>query len=94
MNVLIFSIFDAAANRFMDPFCAPTVEFAIRGFKEACQTAGHQFFKFPEDYAIYQVGDFNAELGVLTPIIAVKIAMATSYIHTLSEPLDLKERQA
>lgn len=83
MNVEIFSVFDAAAKRYMDPFCAPTVEFALRGFREACQTDGHQFAKFPEDYVLYRVGSFDAEIGdIITGHEAVKIAMASSYVVT------------
>lgn len=80
MNVDLFSVFDMAAARFMDPFCAPTMEFAIRGFKECCETQGHQFQKFPEDYALYMVGSFDAETGVMTPGKSLKISMASSFV--------------
>ena len=43
----LFAVFDLAAKRFMDPFPGPTVEFALRGFKEACETEGHQFQNQP-----------------------------------------------
>jgi len=81
MNTELFSAHDAAADIFMDPFPAPTLDFAIRGFREACETEGHQFHKFPEDYALFHIGSFDAELGVLTPLTARKIAMASSYVH-------------
>lgn len=81
MNVQIFSIFDMAAKRYMDPFTGPTIEFALRGFKEACTTAEHQFNKFPEDYCLYHVGTFDADLGAITPLEARKIAMASSFVQ-------------
>lgn len=80
MKVELFSVHDSAANRFIDPFPAPTIEFAIRGFKEACLTEGHQFAKFPDDYTLFHVGEFNAELGVIHGLNARKIAIAASFL--------------
>jgi len=81
MNVELFSILDQAANRYMDPFPGPTVDFGIRGFKEACRTDGHQFQKFPEDYALYHIATFHPDSGEIFPITPHKIAMATSFVN-------------
>ncbi len=81
MTCEIFSVFDAAAKRFIDPFTGPTLEFAIRGFKEACGTEGHQFGKFPEDYTLYHVDTFDMEQGVLIGSEGHKIAMASSFVN-------------
>ncbi len=90
MNVELFSVLDQAAERFIDPFPGITIDFAIRGFKEACMTEGHQFAKFPEDYALYHVGSFNVELGELIPKQANKIAMASSFVH--GAQLDIEDQ--
>ncbi len=82
----LFAVFDAAAVRFLEIFCAPTLEFAIRGFKEACGTDGHQFSKFPEDYSLFHVGTFDAELGAIEPMTAHKIAVAASFVGELQGP--------
>lgn len=81
MMTELFSVFDTAAGRFMDPICAPTIEFAIRGFRQAVSTPKHQFNLYPEDYVMYHVGSFDGELGVVIPQVAVKIAMAVSFIN-------------
>lgn len=75
----IFSVYDAAAARFIDPFVAPTIEMALRGFREVCTHEGHQFQKFPEDYNLFHIGHFDAEKGEVQHIVAVKIAMAMDY---------------
>lgn len=80
MNTELFAVYDAAARRYLDPFCGPTVEFALRGFREACMKDGHQFQKFPEDYTLFHVGSFDIEDGVLIPIYAHKIGMALSFV--------------
>lgn len=79
----LFSVMDQAARRFMDPFPAPTIEFAIRGFREACSTDGHQFGKFPEDYTLWHVGSFDPDLGVIVTITAAKLAIASAYTNNL-----------
>lgn len=78
----IFAVFDTAAKRYIDPFCAPTIDMAIRGFKEVCETPGHQFQKFPEDYALYHIGQFDPELGLIIGNDGHKVAMASSYHST------------
>ncbi len=75
----LFAIYDAAAKRYIEPFCADTHEVAIRGFRQACEKEGHQFNRFPEDYSLSHVGSFDPELGVLEPAPATKIAMASSF---------------
>lgn len=63
-----FSVYDSAAKLFLEPFQAPTVESAIRSFREAINKPGHQFAKFPEDYTLFHIGAFDAEKGVHVPL--------------------------
>ncbi len=86
MNNEIFTVLDQAAQMFLEPFFSPTVDAALRGFKEACTKEGHQFQKFPEDYALYHIGTYDAELGMITPIQPHKIGMATSFAHHGTDP--------
>ncbi len=86
----LFSVHDTAANRFIDPFTAPTIEFAIRGFRQACETPEHQFGKFPEDYNLYHVGSFDPELGELIPAKARKIAGAIQFTGPFGNQLELE----
>ncbi len=83
MIVQLFSVYDAAAERYIEPFPAPTLTVALRGFEEACTTKGHQFVKFPIDYSLWHIGEFDAVTGVLEPMQARKIAMATQYRQNL-----------
>lgn len=82
MNIEIFAVYDSAAERHLDPFTGPTIEFAIRGFREACTTDGHQFKKFPEDYVLYHVGTFDTVLGQVTGMPnTVKLAIASQWAN-------------
>ncbi len=91
MKIELFAIKDHAADRFLDPFPAPTIEFALRGFREACSADGHQFAKFPEDFDLYHVGRFDAPTGVLETLQPRKIANATSFTGGYGNPLTLED---
>lgn len=82
MNMEIFTVFDQAAKSYLEPFFTPTIEAALRVFKEACTREGHQFQKFPEDYVLFHVGSWDGKEGMVTPgTMPVKIAMALDYFQ-------------
>lgn len=80
MEVLFFSVYDQAASRYLDPFCAPTVEVAIRGFRQAVEREGHQFNEFPADYTLFHVGRFDPEQGIVSPITPANLGNALQYL--------------
>ncbi len=83
MNELAFSVYDSAANRYLEPFFAPTMEFAIRGFREAVNKEGHQFKKFPEDYTLYHIGGFDAETGNLQQSEPRSLGVAITFVDNM-----------
>lgn len=70
MMLLVFTVFDSAARRFLEPFCADTPEVACRMFRTLVNREGHQFNRFPEDYTLFQIGEFDGELGTLKSLSA------------------------
>lgn len=81
MEVHLFSVWDSAAARYLDPFCAPTIEFALRGFREAVNTEGHQFNKFPEDYTLFHVGEFDPVSGEVSRTGFTSLGVAITMIN-------------
>lgn len=75
-----FTVYDQAAKQFLTPFFAPTVEYAVRGFRTACEKDGHQFNAYPEDYVLYSIGEFFPETGAMSSHDPVKIAMALDFV--------------
>lgn len=61
-----FCVYDSAAELYLEPFFAPTIEVAIRGFREAVMKEGHQFNKFPADYTLFHIGSFSGSTGMFT----------------------------
>lgn len=55
----IFTIYDSKAEAFISPFYERSTGLAIRAFEDACNTPEHQFNKYPEDYTLFELGEFN-----------------------------------
>ncbi len=83
MTKFLFTVWDSAAGCFLDPFVAPSIEFAIRGMREAVNTEGHQFAKFPEDYTLFMIGEFDAVTGALTGQEPQSLGVAVTFIKKL-----------
>lgn len=85
MKTQMFTVYDAVAARFLDPFHAPTVESAIRRFRHTVNQEGNDFNLFPEDYSLFHIGEFDPEDGTLS-------ALATP--HSLGVAITFKNAPA
>ncbi len=61
-----FSIYDQKAKAYMTPFFMGEVGMATRAFSDMVQSPDHQIAKHPEDYVLYEVGQFDDTEGVLS----------------------------
>lgn len=68
MDYLIMAIYDKKANRYGQPIAYPTAADGIRTFTRlvADPEKKTNLALFPDDYALYQVGGFDAKFGELT----------------------------
>lgn len=79
MNTMVFCIYDSAADRYLEPFFAPTADVAIRGFREAANKPDHQFQKFPADYTLFHIGQYDPDSGNLVPETPRSLGNALQY---------------
>jgi len=82
----IFSVFDGAANRFLQPFFAETVEVAIRMFRSVVNRPDHQFNKFPGDYTLFHIGTYDGEDGRIDSQTPRSLGLALQYVDRKAEP--------
>lgn len=69
MKQQLFSVYDAAAKMFLEPFDARTIEEAMRRFRATVNHPEKSLIsKYPEDYTLFHVGEFDQETGVLRPL--------------------------
>jgi hypothetical protein len=65
MKLQIFAIKDTKVNAFMQPFFMRTEAEAIRAFATSTNDPSTNFNKHPEDYHLFQLGEYDEETGKL-----------------------------
>lgn len=66
MKLKACSIYDKRAQAYGPPMCYPTLGVAERSFSDAVNDAGTTLHKHPEDYQLYELGEFDTETGEYT----------------------------
>jgi len=68
MKVGIYSIYDAKAQAYGQPFFSPRNGTAIRAFTDEVNRADERnpFYKHPDDYSLFHMGDWD-DAGEIVP---------------------------
>lgn len=66
--MMLFSVMDTKVGAFAAPFCCRTKGEAIRSFTEAKRDAQSMISKYPADYRLYHIGEFDEGQGIIQPI--------------------------
>lgn len=61
----IYAIYDEKAEAYLQPFFLDTQGQAIRAIVDCLSDPDHNFSRHPADYTLFQVGEFNNELGLI-----------------------------
>ena len=62
----IFAIHDTQARAYLPPFFLHQTEMAIRTFRDCINSDDHQFGRNPGDYTLFEIGNYDDELGQIT----------------------------
>lgn len=57
----MFSVYDTKARNYSNPFTAINQQVAIRDFTQAVNESSSQLNKFPDDFKLIEVGEFDDE---------------------------------
>jgi len=60
-----YAVYDKKAEAFMNPFGSRTNGEAIRSFMDAVRDANSPFHKYPEDFYLARIGEWNDATGKL-----------------------------
>lgn len=66
MILSIFSVLDTKTSAYMQPFFAVTPGAAIRSFSDALLDPDTMLAKHPEDFHLFQIGEFDDHTGAIT----------------------------
>lgn len=70
--MLIFTVYDKKAFIHTSPFFAQNKETAVRSFFRLCNDSRTDVNMFPDDYALYCIGEFHDNDGSIVPFFPVE----------------------
>jgi hypothetical protein len=77
MKIKIYSVYDAVAKVWNQPFYQMNDQVAQRTIANCVNTQGHNYNMNPEDFSLYFIGEFNDQDGIITPVKEKKIDLKT-----------------
>ena len=84
MKLNVYSIFDSAAQAFVQPFFMQQDGLAIRAFQDNVNSKEeNNISKHPEQFTLFKLAEFNDQNGMLTPLdtpraLAIGVELITS----------------
>lgn len=63
----LFSVYDTKAQFFLQPFPETSTVAALRGFDVAVNEGKSTFSKFPDDFCLMELAEFDQHTGELVP---------------------------
>lgn len=87
MIIAIFSVYDAKAEAYLQPFYSQNGGTAVRAMIQAAMDPEHNFNKFAPDFTLFEIGSFNDSTGELKNLEAKK-----SYGNALTMVRDMGDK--
>lgn len=98
MKLLTFAIYDNAKKLYAQPFYMVTTSTAIRAFQTLCQDPTSEVAKYPADFHLFHLGQYDDSSGQFENLLAPsRIAGALEFsqpIQTQKPQLQLTEPNA
>lgn len=86
MKVKVFAIWDAKAKLFGFPFCLINEGVAVRMFTEIVNDKKSQESKYPTDYALYVIGEYDQATGEVLSDKPVSLGLGSAFVFTPQAP--------
>lgn len=67
MVLKVFCVRDQKTEAYMQPFFMKTKGEAIRAWSDTVSDKQTQFNKHPEDFTLFEIGEYNDDNGILIP---------------------------
>lgn len=69
MKLKMFAVLDKKALYYGAPVCFHNKAEALRGFTENASDPNSLVSKYPADFSIWEIADYNQQTGVVTPLL-------------------------
>lgn len=87
MRIKVFSVFDSKLASFGRPWYEMTEASAVRVFSDAVNdstNANNQWYKHPEDFSLYLLGEFDDSSGEITSERPLSLVTASSLFNYIA----------
>lgn len=79
MKLKMFTVYDDAAQAYLQPFFFSTNALAIRAFADLANDPNHQFCKYASQYHLFELGEFDQSTGAFALIIPHSLGTALEF---------------
>lgn len=62
----MFSVHDSKAEAYFSPMCFKTAGEAIRAFATSCEEPNSNFYKYPSDFTLVELGEYDETTGTIS----------------------------
>ena len=85
MKIKVCSVYDVKGEMFQAPFFVPALGIAMRMFTDVVNDKSTPFGKYPGDFVLYQVGEFDDATGEFENVSPAKhLGIGTEYVDSRS----------
>lgn len=81
----LLSVYDVKSEAYSKPVAVPAVGAGIRAFADAINEGSTDYAKHPEDYDMYEMGDFDDVSGVILPLAKPKFLAKASSLKDVAK---------
>lgn len=64
----IFAVYDHKAQDFGQPFFNQNTATALRAFTDLVNDPSTTVFKYPDDFTLFEIGHYESNTGIITPL--------------------------
>ncbi|QXP08141.1 MAG: nonstructural protein [Arizlama microvirus] len=68
MKLKVFSVYDSKVEAYKQPFFMSTKGEAVRGILEVLDRQDHPFAKYPADFTLFELGEYDDANGKMLPL--------------------------
>lgn len=77
----VYAVYDMKMKLFLAPFVTRNSAVATRMFADSVNGENNVVAKHPEDFALYQIGEFDEESGLLVSTQPVNLGLASQFVN-------------
>lgn len=87
----VFSVYDVKSEVYGRPFCAVAVGEALRAFKDLASDKNTTVGRYPDDFKLCQVGEFNDLTAEYKNHGPVTLGFASEFVGVAGVPVGVKK---